>query len=1059
MVASACVAGLSARYLLLLILLGSARANQPLLAGQLTFSTPACETVINAGPVDSKIDVVIIGEGYTSGQMNCYSNAVNALIDDLFGKAPYDIYKSYFNVHKVMAISLESGTDNSTYGQDGCGQYLPPILRNTAFDSYIDSNGLRVVLTPNLQTAASKAPDADFVYVIVNCDGTGVVRGGANAKWAFGEHGTTSGVFPHEMGHSFGDLGDEYGAGQTIYSGPEPLAVNLDTTPASIKWDQHLGFETVGIFEGGAHVGKGIFRPTDNMCVMRSVTLPFCRVCRLDGIRQAIEAHASWSRADVTPLSLTTTIAAGDLAADAPDGGVIWTQPPDPSVSIYYVDVTALANQLYVVGYDNAPGAFDFQWRIERRVQATGDKFATNSVANSNPSTAWDQASAVAVDSTGLYVVGHETVSGSNKRWRIEKRNLNTLAMLPNFPVFSDPSTSSDVATWCAVDGTALYVVGYDSSQGAGNSQWRIEKRNLITGALIGGPRVDNFTSGSDKPWSAALGNDGYLYVVGEDSPVGQGRAWRMAQYSIQGLGQNGLAGANYSTGDDIALAVAVSNGRVFIGGVDSVGGDKRWRVQGRSKMFSDVYWDDISDPSPSLDDSISRIAVDDAGLYVVGAVGLNGADPQWLIRHYGLDSAVQPVQGEPTPAGSLIWSQSSNPTTAQDSPGGALADGSRLYLVGWSESGVGHIECRSAGASRGAGVYLSNVGPASASSDWRVEKRSRMDGSPIWVKETSYSNYQDTPTAMAVDNTSVFVVGEDLALSASNAQWRLEERDLMTGAVINTVSANFSSGWDRATAVSIDATHVYVVGWDMALTSNCQWRIQKRSRATNLPVVNSTVSNPSATYDDAPAAVVAAFPTLYVAGNKGVNGTARVARFEVRDASNLALLKAHDDAVTGTYGGEALGMCADSSNLYIVGYRDIGSAGSRNDEWVIEAWFLPSLTTTPATSWPSKYLNPSSGADWAVAAAVIGNALYVGGFDSTQGAGYTRWRVAKLNKGTGAVLWERQLDSQVNGEIRGISASDTGVYLGGVLKTFPTGFYPKMARISAKEDEIWDAE
>jgi len=78
----------------------------------------------------------------------------------------------------------------------------------------------------------------------------------------------------------------------------------------------------------------------------------------------------------------------------------------------------------------------------------------------------------VAVDSTGLYIVGSDRVPG-NWRWRIEKRSLITGALI--WVKTSNPSSFSDWAWGVAVDRTGVYVVGYDGVPG--NWRWRIEKR------------------------------------------------------------------------------------------------------------------------------------------------------------------------------------------------------------------------------------------------------------------------------------------------------------------------------------------------------------------------------------------------------------------------------------------------------------------------------------------------------------------------------------------------------------------------------------------------------
>jgi hypothetical protein len=143
------------------------------------------------------------------------------------------------------------------------------------------------------------------------------------------------------------------------------------------------------------------------------------------------------------------------------------------------IDSTAM----YVIGCDSGcdsdPG--NEQWRIEKRSLADGSLvpgFGAGGVVTSDPSTDPDGAFGIVIDSAAMYVVGYDYSPGS-LQWRIEKRSLTDGSLLPGFGtggvVTGNPSTSTDVAHGIAIDSTAMYVVGDDSSPG--NSQWRIEKR------------------------------------------------------------------------------------------------------------------------------------------------------------------------------------------------------------------------------------------------------------------------------------------------------------------------------------------------------------------------------------------------------------------------------------------------------------------------------------------------------------------------------------------------------------------------------------------------------
>src|SRR4051794_26550661 len=68
-------------------------------------------TVINNGPSSNRIDIVIIGDGYTTADLGKYATDVQTFVLDIFQQQPFSEYKSYFNVHRVDAFSAESGID------------------------------------------------------------------------------------------------------------------------------------------------------------------------------------------------------------------------------------------------------------------------------------------------------------------------------------------------------------------------------------------------------------------------------------------------------------------------------------------------------------------------------------------------------------------------------------------------------------------------------------------------------------------------------------------------------------------------------------------------------------------------------------------------------------------------------------------------------------------------------------------------------------------------------------------------------------------------------------
>ena len=92
-------------------------------------------------------------------------------------------------------------------------------------------------------------------------------------------------------------------------------------------------------------------------------------------------------------------------------GAIIWKQTRNPSVGpdeAYGVAVDSTG--IYVVGYDNVLGGYDYRWRIEKRSLTDGSVIWSQT---ENPSKGDNTADGVAVDSTGVYVVGYDYVPGN----------------------------------------------------------------------------------------------------------------------------------------------------------------------------------------------------------------------------------------------------------------------------------------------------------------------------------------------------------------------------------------------------------------------------------------------------------------------------------------------------------------------------------------------------------------------------------------------------------------------------------------------------------------------
>src|SRR3972149_873757 len=269
-------------------------------------------------------------------------------------------------------------------------------------------------------------------------------------------------------------------------------------------------------------------------------------------------------------IGILSLIAIVPVAIGAP-GDLVWTEASNPSVSwdeAYAVAVDGTG--AYIVGVDNYAG--NPRWRIEKRSLTTGSSIWNQA---SNPSTSWDEAYGVAVDGSGVYIVGHDASLGNN-RWRIEKRSLTTGSII--WTQASNPSSAMDEALGVAVDATGVYIVGYDNYLGI--PRWRMEKRSLTTGTSIWTP-ASNPSPTWDEPLGVATDGSG-LYIVGFDEYPGTNSRWRIEKRNLTTGNNLWPKTSNPSAFYDEAYGVAVDGSGVYIVGYDSYSGGRRWRIEKR---------------------------------------------------------------------------------------------------------------------------------------------------------------------------------------------------------------------------------------------------------------------------------------------------------------------------------------------------------------------------------------------------------------------------------------------------------------------------------------------
>lgn len=267
------------------------------------------ESSLTAANSGNRVDILVLGDGYTSAEQATFNTHAAALRTQMFNVSPYKEYASFVNWQTGFLVSAQSGADHPPY-QAGCttasccsdtaanSDPRAGTFVDTALDSRFCTNQLHRLLSSSnskVYAAAAGFPDWDQILVTVNDP----VYGGAG-----GAYGVTSAhtsgplVVIHEYAHSFHKLADEYDSAYPGFPACSDLGANQtceanvtnQTSAALVKWRSWFtpgiaiptpgGTSGTGLFQGARYLSSGMYRPVDSSCLMRFLGTNFCPVCR-----------------------------------------------------------------------------------------------------------------------------------------------------------------------------------------------------------------------------------------------------------------------------------------------------------------------------------------------------------------------------------------------------------------------------------------------------------------------------------------------------------------------------------------------------------------------------------------------------------------------------------------------------------------------------------------------------------------------------------------------------------------------------------------------------------
>ena len=301
----------------------------------------------NNGASSDKVDLLILGDGYTAAEAGKFEADARRLSDALFKVAPFSTRATDFNVWALMAPTQQSGITRPSTGQHHASAL------GSRYDIFGSERYVLALDNRAFRDLAQNAP-YEFVEILVNNE----TYGGGGIFGQFSTAATGSDwaeyLFVHEFGHHFAALADEYYTSPVAYTSgaerPEPWEPNVTALldPSQLKWKRHVAPTTplptpwpkadyekyqreyqakrvalrkanrpesemsalfaaertftdslmarqpnrdvIGAFEGANYQASGYYRPA-MQCIMFSRTDEFCQICQ-DAIADIIDLYS-----------------------------------------------------------------------------------------------------------------------------------------------------------------------------------------------------------------------------------------------------------------------------------------------------------------------------------------------------------------------------------------------------------------------------------------------------------------------------------------------------------------------------------------------------------------------------------------------------------------------------------------------------------------------------------------------------------------------------------------------------------------------------------------------
>lgn len=294
------------------------------------------DVIVENGPAQEKLDIVILGDGYSAKEMDKFRNDAKRLANVLLDAEPFKSHSKDINIRAVETPSEQSGVNKPHHG---VFKHSKLSVSYSAFDSE------RYALTYDNKTVRDVASAVPYEFMVILINERTYGGGGIYNLYTTvaADNKFSNYIMVHEMGHHMAGLADEYYTSAVSYEIPqitvEPWEPNVtalfdknnlkwkdlveEGTPIPTPWNKEefdkFGYgiqkerdslraahvpenimedlftrqmnkeneffstekfkDKVGAFEGANYNAKGMYRSQLD-CIMYTRHQAFCKVCQ-----------------------------------------------------------------------------------------------------------------------------------------------------------------------------------------------------------------------------------------------------------------------------------------------------------------------------------------------------------------------------------------------------------------------------------------------------------------------------------------------------------------------------------------------------------------------------------------------------------------------------------------------------------------------------------------------------------------------------------------------------------------------------------------------------------